>query len=381
MDLCLRIEELEKETRGHTPFPELHLSSQQGHEQKHLVGYFKRDCPEFNWKDAPRRQEATVKPRENSEAHQRTLEPQERGATIYPLLAKEEPIHGDVWVLTPERSPARPTILHIALPELKRFSARDLEDSSDQEDSPVQGEYVDNEMSEKCSDVGSFSVRGEKQVGVVFGQAEETDDMTCRHVSGPYRELFASIGQLRPTTSFMAEITIQGVQQQAVVDNRIETKMYSLTYGPSEKCTAKGVGKSVIRSKLHHSFYNECFFQRESHMETMQQQQTMSPQQQQTMSPQQQQQTMSPQQQQQTMSPQQQQQTMSPQQQQTMSPQQQQQTMSPQQQQQQTISPQQQQTMSPQQQQQTMSPQQQTMPHQEQLQTMPPQKQQTMSPQ
>lgn len=49
----------------------------------------------------------------------------------------------------------------------------------------------------------------------------------------------------------------------------LRPKMYSLTYGPGEKRTAKAVSKSVIRSKLRHSSYRECLFQGESHMETM----------------------------------------------------------------------------------------------------------------
>lgn len=33
----------------------------------------------------------------------------------------------------------------------------------------------------------------------------------------------------------------------------LRPKMYSLTFGPNEKRTAKGVSKSVIRSKLRHT--------------------------------------------------------------------------------------------------------------------------------
>jgi hypothetical protein len=43
----------------------------------------------------------------------------------------------------------------------------------------------------------------------------------------------------------------------------LRPKMYSLTFGPSEKRTAKGVSKSVIRSKLRHSSYKQCLFERE----------------------------------------------------------------------------------------------------------------------
>jgi hypothetical protein len=49
----------------------------------------------------------------------------------------------------------------------------------------------------------------------------------------------------------------------------LRPKMYSLTFGPSEKRTAKGVSKSVIRSKLRHASYKQCLFEQESHMETM----------------------------------------------------------------------------------------------------------------
>lgn len=49
----------------------------------------------------------------------------------------------------------------------------------------------------------------------------------------------------------------------------LRPKMYSLTFGPNEKRTAKGVSKSVIRSKLRHTSYKQCLFERQSHMETM----------------------------------------------------------------------------------------------------------------
>ena len=49
----------------------------------------------------------------------------------------------------------------------------------------------------------------------------------------------------------------------------LRPKMYSLTFGPSEKRTAKGVSKSVIRSKLRHTSYKQCLFEQQSHMETM----------------------------------------------------------------------------------------------------------------
>lgn len=49
----------------------------------------------------------------------------------------------------------------------------------------------------------------------------------------------------------------------------LRPKMFSLTYGTSETRKAKGVSKSVIRSKLRHSSYRECLFQREYHIKTM----------------------------------------------------------------------------------------------------------------
>ena len=49
----------------------------------------------------------------------------------------------------------------------------------------------------------------------------------------------------------------------------LRPKMYSLKFGPSEKRTAKGVSKSVIRSKLRHSSYKQCLFELEQQIETM----------------------------------------------------------------------------------------------------------------
>ena len=46
-------------------------------------------------------------------------------------------------------------------------------------------------------------------------------------------------------------------------------KMYSLTIRPSKKRTAKGVSKSVIRSKLRHSSYKQCLSELEQQIETM----------------------------------------------------------------------------------------------------------------
>ena len=46
-------------------------------------------------------------------------------------------------------------------------------------------------------------------------------------------------------------------------------KMYSLTFGPSKKRTAKGVSKSVIQSKLRHSSNKQCLFEVEQQIETM----------------------------------------------------------------------------------------------------------------
>jgi hypothetical protein len=49
----------------------------------------------------------------------------------------------------------------------------------------------------------------------------------------------------------------------------LRAKMYSMIYGDEEKRTAKGVSKSVIKSKLRHDMYKQCLFNKETQMESM----------------------------------------------------------------------------------------------------------------
>jgi hypothetical protein len=49
----------------------------------------------------------------------------------------------------------------------------------------------------------------------------------------------------------------------------LRSKMYSMVHGDTEKRTAKGVSKAVIRSKLRHDLYVQCLFNRETQMESM----------------------------------------------------------------------------------------------------------------
>ena len=49
----------------------------------------------------------------------------------------------------------------------------------------------------------------------------------------------------------------------------LRAKMYSMTYGDTEKRTAKGISKAVIKSKLRHELYRQCLFRRETQMESM----------------------------------------------------------------------------------------------------------------
>lgn len=49
----------------------------------------------------------------------------------------------------------------------------------------------------------------------------------------------------------------------------LRSKMYSMVHGNTEKRTAKGISKAVIRSKLRHDLYKQCLFNRETQMEPM----------------------------------------------------------------------------------------------------------------
>lgn len=49
----------------------------------------------------------------------------------------------------------------------------------------------------------------------------------------------------------------------------LRSKMYSMVHGNTEKRTAKGISKAVIRSKLRHDLYKQCLFNRETQMESM----------------------------------------------------------------------------------------------------------------
>ena len=49
----------------------------------------------------------------------------------------------------------------------------------------------------------------------------------------------------------------------------LRAKMYSLVHGNEEKRTAKGVSKTVIKTKLRHDLYKQCLFQKEAQMESM----------------------------------------------------------------------------------------------------------------
>lgn len=49
----------------------------------------------------------------------------------------------------------------------------------------------------------------------------------------------------------------------------LRSKMYNMVHGNTEKRTAKGISKAVIRSKLRHDLYKQCLFNRETQMESM----------------------------------------------------------------------------------------------------------------
>lgn len=49
----------------------------------------------------------------------------------------------------------------------------------------------------------------------------------------------------------------------------LRSKMYRMVHDNTEKRTAKGISKAVIRSKLRHDLYKQCLFNRETQMESM----------------------------------------------------------------------------------------------------------------
>lgn len=49
----------------------------------------------------------------------------------------------------------------------------------------------------------------------------------------------------------------------------LRSKMYRMVHDNTEKRTAKGISKAVIRSKLRHDLYKQCLFNRETQMEPM----------------------------------------------------------------------------------------------------------------